>query len=284
MDRLLDKAERFRLLSKDLDRDEIIYMSVFEALGYSQARTQMVSLARALPLATLNPLARASPRTEGAARVQAVLCHAAGLAATDTTSLEPDIRQILSAIPFRLKETQWRLSATRPHNKPLARILAMGTIIAELADRSWWERFTDPFVTLSRTPSRADLAGAINDITAFFMDAPSVGKDRSATLSLNAIIPSLLATSPHRSSLMKHLLLAAQVHPSLPGNRVTRRMESLLLNEPVRRGRGYGLCQLGMLELEQFYCGYASPRCGTCPLWLRNEDRDRPRRRAYNVE
>ena len=240
-DEWLDVAgdERFAQLiaSRKLDVDRFgpdltMEMSVFECLGFPRNRTQFRILAQRLPWPFLVRFAHGSHRTERKVedfegevdRAAELLRWAGGFAAKPEFSPVPN----LAGNP-----PQWCNAASRPANRPEARIVSAAHLVAE-----WWRgggplRWGINATMVAETS--AQLRGTYGPIG-------GIGAGRTGEIVVNAVLPTIAAWAKigGDGALYRAATRRYREYPSLPSNSILREAERAirLRGCPVGRIRG----------------------------------------------
>jgi len=259
------KVNRFKLWHRWISGEELLYRAVFEALGYTQCRRPMLELAMGVPLASLRCLQGKEKTSRERTRQR--LLRGAGL-----------LQSVRGEQPV-VSPSAWQVSQCRPLNHPRRRIQAMADLVASLGKRSWTDAFSEPFTALPPEPSARDIHAALRTLHRLWSEpirsseGPRLlGKGRSRTLVLNAILPALLAIHGKGRRVGRRVHRAAMLHPCLPSNAVTRLLRKTFLPEMRTPPSSYGIVQLGMIELMRNYCQAAQDRCPDCPLLKGSND------------
>lgn len=137
MTRFRERADRFSADCDASDRDQVLYASLFEALGYASNRQVFRLLAEAAPFAWLMSI----PKEQ---RLPSLL---------DAAALGGPCEY---APPSRLPLGSWRLARLRPANHPLRRIAAVVEVLERLGPRPS-ERLDDIVLGSRRPASLRDL-------------------------------------------------------------------------------------------------------------------------------
>ena len=239
--RWLDDAgdERFalKIASRrvDVDRfgpDMALQLAVFEGLGYPRNRDAFRHLAMRLPWAYLARYAtghRAGKSNDQETSI-ALLRWAAGL---EDRPKWVDVPRLMGASP------KWVRTASRPTNRPEARIAAAAMIVSD-----WW-RLGGPLrhaLTVLRATERG---GKIDD--AYRYPGGLLGAGRAGEIVVNAVLPTIAAWAQggRDAELYAKATDIYRRHPSLPANSV--------LNEAIRvlRVRGYCLPRMSGARRQQ---------------------------------
>ena len=240
-DEWLDVAgdERFAQLiaSRRLDVDRFgpdlaMQMSIFECLGFPRNRIQFRTLAQRLPWPFLVRFAHRShhaermveDRDEDVSRAAELLRWAGGFAPRPGFSPVPE----LAGDP-----PQWCNAASRPANRPAARIVGAAHLVAE-----WW-RGGGPLRwglnVMMAAENSAQLRGAYGPID-------GIGAGRAGEIIINAVLPTIAAWAKigGDGALYRAATRRYREYPSLPTNSILREAERAirLRGCPVGRIRG----------------------------------------------
>lgn len=219
----------------DVDRfgpDLAMQMSIFECLGFPRNRIQFRTLAQRMPWPFLVRFAHRShdaeqvvkDREEDVSRATDLLSWAGGFAPRPGFSPVPG----LAGDP-----PEWCNAASRPANRPRARIISAAHLVAE-----WW---------CSGGPLRWGLDAIVAaensaQLRDAFVSIDGIGAGRSGEIVVNAVLPTIAAWAEigGDSALYRAATRRYREYPSLPPNSVLREAERAirLRGCPIRRIRG----------------------------------------------
>ena len=267
-------ATRAARVEAEFDRQppaEALYRLVLDALGYSENREPMASVAERLPLAPLEAATAAGRAGTGRDVARGLLLGIGGflpLAPADAAAagLPPDEATAAEACwaatggPWRqesLSPTAWTRVRVRPANHPAARLVAAADLVASSAARGG-------LLAALLEPLRAG-----NDPVAPLREATDgrLGEERATIVVVNGLLPLALALASRTGD--RDLLDAAsgawERLPATESNARTRRALRQVAGSSRLRGLG-GRGQQGLVELDTTLC--APRRCHFCPVAL----------------
>jgi hypothetical protein len=270
--RLAMKAASIEALLTVMTPSEALYQKLCDGLGYRDNRAPMISLARHIPLSSLEALLAVHVRERRRNVAMGVLFGAAGFCPLSPSDahlgqISPeDVRPIEQAWMHRgtpwhdqaMAPTAWTRARVRPANHPAARLAALATILVNAVDRGGLVAAllaplyegNDPIQTLR------DLAMA---------DRPMLGSDRAGTIVANALVPFAVALAEHTSDTTL-LDAASSTWERLPAggaNEVLRRTGRQVAGKTTLRRLG-ARGQQGLIHLDSTLC--APRRCYECPI------------------
>jgi hypothetical protein len=252
--RFRQKTEGFRRALSAAAADQVLYAAVLEALGYGGQREAFVRLAHELPYRRLRAAAAGRPGAEAAARLEAMLLAAAGLASFPTPAL-------------------WRPRCRRPANHPRRRLAGAARLLARAP--SGLAAYARACLTGRQAclPSEVSPAAAVRAWTVAGEGSASpalVGRGRAIEILVNAVLPFLAAGGAGADGdLQRQALALFRRLPAAGTYGVTAHLERALALHGGQRLTGSARRQQGLLWLQQRYCrqgGCASPGAGACPL------------------
>src|SRR5438105_4774205 len=266
--RLRRKAERLRQRIEIHGRDETIYQSLAEALGYKQNRLPFTLLAQRLPLALLHK------HRENA---EALLFGVAGfLEAPDLGVVRKSTRSYLRSLWDRwwkhreqfarliLPPKIWRLSGARPLNHPHRRLGALAVVVAN------WRKFS----ALANSGAASDAACFLTSLhhdfwTKHYTLAAQgsssllalIGDSRAADVLANALYP--LALANDRDLWSEYKKLRAQL-----SNRSVKIAAARLFADDPRQKQFLRsvVGQQGLLQIYEDFCLRDVSDCVDCPF------------------
>ena len=228
----LDAAgdERFALKVRsqriDIEKfgpDLTLQMAIFEGLGYPRNRVAFRHLAKRLPWAFLASVVAGCDATsgDGVARATALLRWAAGFGE------KPD----WVPVPLLAGEVpKWTAAASRPANRPEARVNAAAFIVAE-----WW-RFGGPMRHAAAAFRGAASGARVRDAYSFAGGA--IGAGRAGEIVINAVLPTIVAWAElgRDGAMYSEAMRLYRTHPALPSNSVLKEAVRVLVRRGVRLG------------------------------------------------
>ncbi len=214
-DRLALKIKSRRFDVERYGPDLAMQMAIFEALGYPRNGEQFRHLARRLPWPYLIRFAAKAGAdasrwhgfTEDVARAEALLLWAACFGERPDFAAAP---ALAGEVP------NWETVATRPSNRPRARMAAVARLVAE-----WW-RHGGPLRHALKLLGAARRGSQLRD--AFVIDGRILGRGRAGEIVVNAVLPTAAAWAEvgKDAALYRTVLDRYRDHPSLPSNSVLR--------------------------------------------------------------
>ena len=198
-------------------------MAIFEGLGYPRNRVAFRHLAKRLPWAFLASVVAGCDATSGngVARATALLRWAAGFGE------KPD----WVPVPLLAGEVpKWTAAASRPANRPEARVNAAAFIVAE-----WW-RFGGPMRHAAAAFRGAASGARVRDAYSFAGGA--IGAGRAGEIVINAVLPTIVAWAElgRDGAMYSEAMRLYRTHPTLPSNSVLKEAVRVLVRRGVRLG------------------------------------------------
>ena len=287
--RFLNTSQAFGVLLKMEDPDQVLYVALMEALGYSQNGEPFRELAYRVPYSTLSGLVAGSPPDEGRRAVEVVLLKTAGFLPA-------------SSPKGCMTRGSWHLFRVRPQNHPTRRIIGFSYVLypflrwlGQLSDRDDGTGWTGAGLTvgtlrLMLAPPEAGHRGRFAALERVLMGdvgragcggkvtgAP-IGRGRAGDMVVNCVLPLLYVLGGYRGQgeLAERCLEMYRAYPRLQENELTREMARQLvlpLLEASRAhtaagGKGYGRVvsnarrQQGLLHLQRLASSPVSSSTG----------------------
>lgn len=282
---------RFRAKAKLIESEfsqkpaeEILYIGIMEALGYSANKIPFKKLAGAVPYSTIKNYAR----DQNSNKIEAILYGTAGLLPSQRTHVEPSIK---SAAYLEVLENEWQNSGTnrvlgcsewsffrlRPGNHPSRRLSGMIGLLrnfhtqgllpglARLVSSSALEENGKSLVQNLVMPAGGYWLHHFD----FGKECPglnpwSIGEGRAEEIIVNVVLPFYYFWGKRHgdSKIMEKSLRLYSVLPALEENTVEKHMRAQL---GLKRNLGSGvILQQGLLHLYKQYC--VQGRCSQCPV------------------
>lgn len=292
--RLLLKARRAAALSPDWD--QVCYAMVLQALGYKQFAAACGTLAERVPYARLRVLAAqtgAAPHLTAEAAVlgmagllpadPAVVPHPEGRArAQDLLARWQTVRHHFDAEP--MTAAAWHAPSVRPANRPARRLAAAARLVAQtfeaglaqtlrlcaandLTPRNAWRRLET--LLLVEADSFWAHRGSVESAP-WPRAQRLVGPARARVLSIDAVVPALLAWARATEDVALEIRLHAMVSGA-PAQALNAKLRLALYrttgsaSEWPREWRT-ALHGQGLLHLLQEWC-VERPTCEGCGVW-----------------
>jgi Protein of unknown function (DUF2851) len=266
--RLRRRAERLRQRIEAHGRDEAIYQSLADALGYKQNRLPFTLLAQRLPLALLHKY-----REEA----EALLFGVAGFLETaDLAKLRRPTRGYVRRLwdgwwKYReqfarliLPAKVWAMGGARPVNHPHRRLAALATLVGD------WRKFS----TLANRGTASDVVAFLTSLSHPFWSrqytlgaqraASSlalIGDSRAIEILANIIYP--LAVADGRTVWSDYKKLRAQL-----SNRPAKIAAARLFADDIRQKQFLRTVvgQQGLLQIYEDFCLRDASDCADCPF------------------
>lgn len=272
--RLHRKAERFRVMSGSIDREQALFQALAEALGYRGNVTAMAVLAQRCPLAelrVLDPVER-----------EARLFGAAGFLDRERFEEAPDrgTRRYLRELwdrwwkmrdgvePVPKRAIRWRFAGNRPLNHPQRRIGALAAVVGH------WEELAPLWISPGKDVKMI-VNNVVKNLDNEFWErhytlraAPSdrrfrlIGRDRLHDILGNVIFPGAIGV---REDLWEAFLGLGAVD----SNRKLRRAALRLFGPARDRRKLFTSCyyqQQGLLQIYHDFCLEDVSECASCPF------------------
>ncbi len=223
----LDRMRRLEGAADTVGVEQALWAALLEAIGYGGNRAGFAALAEAVPWELMCGLLAGKPAEAKRARAEAVLLGAAGLADDGQARLWRSLGAPSSLTPIR-----WSRAASRPANRPEARLPAVAALAASLVPSA-----LDDWVHRTVNEARAPLALA----QTLTQRAEGLGAGRAAAIAVNVLLPfAALAGEAVPRALFARF-------PRLPENQITRYMTDLLFAPSGRHYVTGARRQQGML-------------------------------------
>jgi len=301
-ERMVRKATRFADMPEMQDPEALLYVSLMEAAGFKKNKKPMGRLARLVP----HDAAVRLLDEGGVTALQAALVGMAGLmpqqleltgAETDaeTAAHLAELREKWSAAKGSLEgepmpARAWKLSGTRPANRPTRRIAGISRLLERAApqgglmpaiERALRRAPAAPSRRIARSPAAKAvidlLTGVVDDYwsqrTAFAgkklrSRTRLIGANRATIMFVDAIVPIMLASARANEDrdLERRLHRAYATLPKLPANSVLRFMASRIFggDDPAAEIVNSARRQQGLLQLFHDYCEKDAEGCRRC--------------------
>lgn len=299
--RLTLKAERFKEERQQNSWNQIAYLGIMEALGYSKNQRPFRKLAQLLPVEVIFR-ELFEQQQSSLMNIQALLFGVAGLLPSqdpkllikDEATLDfvdqleaywQNIQPRIGVTP--MSKEAWQFFRLRPTNFPTRRLAAASYILTRFLKFGLLETFLKIFDGLKNNPDKI-----IEEIEKLFIcstdsfwadhylfsqaqifrkQATLIGIDRARDISVNIVLPVLLAFAEETENghLKSTISQVYHQYPKLSPNQITGYMSKLLLtNDP--RSINTALKQQGLIHLYKMYC--KNKACERCFEFVTNKD------------
>jgi hypothetical protein len=251
----------------------ILWSELLDGLGFAMNREPMRSLARVVPLTSIEEVVHATAADSRMDVARGVLLGVAGflplspaeahlgsLTDRDVAGLEK--HWALRGDPWRadtLSSSAWNLARVRPANHPVPRLLAAASILASTSVQGGVLSSI-----LGIVLDRSDPLKPFQSLTAH-RGSPAIGRDRAIDIMASGVLPLALALASQSGD--GALADAASTHweqlPAPAANGVTRRASSQVAGGAPLRAIGARGAQ-GLIHLDTTLC--QPRRCFECPV------------------
>ena len=280
--RLEAKALKFQSEMSFQPAEQVLYSGIFEALGYTKNQKPFRQLAAALPLKTLCALTNQPANDpDRIMRLEACLLGSAGLLPSqrglpvnaDKVMLQyEELWQELAGV-IQITDCAWELFKVRPANSPLRRLAAVARLVARFSQAGWLESILPPliFSSAEKIASRLIQVIQVDDggywsshfdfACSSLCSAALIGRQRSAEIAVNVILPFALAWSRcQQYALEDRIKQVYSSFPALPSNSIERHM----LEQLGTRGKVTlkACSQQGLLQIYKSACTVGG--CASC--------------------
>ncbi len=268
-ERFHSKTERFLEQHHYASWNQVIYLGVMEALGYSKNQLPFRKLANLLPFEALARELNQKGIEHGEIHLQALLFGAAGLLPSqdpsfdwkkvkdkDTQNYIEKIESLWRSFSSRIgiepmRRDQWLFFRLRPSNFPTRRIAGASLILTKFLNDGFLEKILkivngliDHHPLLIKELEHCFFTKTKGYWATHYQleqnvteadpgkNVTLIGKERGRSIVINIILPVLLAYAKETedSQLMIHMLQIYQQYPKTTENSVTKKMSSMLFN------------------------------------------------------
>ena len=284
IERFEEKKAGFERELSRAEAQEVFYKALLVSLGFSENKRPFGILAGRIPLSTLSEILGNFPSSRHSAVIQALFLGAGRLLPSQRGLLVDlhegalELEALWSELKFpEIEDVKWTFIKVRPYNFPTRRIAGASFLLPPLLKEdllgklfTWIEDIPPSRSGELRRHFIVQDEGFWGRHYDFGMKASSstlVGEGRAGEMVVNVLLPFLssLARRSGRREILRHLEELFRKFPSLPQNRITKRLLRLL---PEVERKRIGACeQQGMLFLFQEFC--LKGRCSSCPLLRR---------------
>lgn len=293
--RLTLKAERFKEDRQQNSWNQIIYMGIMEALGYSKNQRPFRKLSKLLPIEVLF-LELPDKHKPSVINLQALLFGIAGLLPSQDPKLlikDEEIVQYVSqleqqwetiksnigVIPMRKED--WQFFRLRPTNFPTRRLAGASYILARFVELGLLETFLKIFNGLKDHPDQiiSELESIFicttdgywadhylfDDSGSFGIQSTLVGQERARDITVNIVLPVVLAYAEETENghLKTILFQVYRQYPKLSSNQIIRYMTKHLNSRSINTA----LKQQGLIHLYKMFC--KNKECDRCVEFIK---------------
>jgi hypothetical protein len=288
--RLTQRAARFEADLTTLTAEQLVYESLFDALGFSRNRAAFIRLARAVPVELLAALLGRRPADEAMLLAEAILFGAAGLLPSQraTTAVDWEGDDTVDEIEatwslYRgdwnglvLESKDWVFGGVRPANYPTRRVATAARTIVRFRDRGLVSAILAPLRAGEPGPQALEGLFLVSEPDTYWSThcdfgrplpgspAALLGRDRARDAVVNVVLPFALAvaaTSDDRA-LADATWATYRGFPRPSSYQATESLATAL--GLTSKTVGTARRQQGLLHLVRQHCEGAG--CGGCPL------------------
>jgi len=262
-ERLEKKLKRFSAELLFSDFDQLSYQGIFEALGYSKNKFQMLQLARTLDFNFVKKM-----RMSGMSKEQliAIMICSSSLREHIPSNIPQEIAQkwlkIYAEQDYFAKrlEIDWNLFRLRPVNHPVVRILQITELIWKASESSLFNQLISLFSfgkeQLSIKTFYARLYTLFRQENELLPDKYVLGKTRIDTIMINIIVPlsMLYARKMSYDNLQTAINRIYRDYHKLPVNHIEKHMYKFMQVSQQKSASSKAIEQQGILNLYFEYC------------------------------
>ncbi|MCD4795613.1 MAG: DUF2851 family protein [Candidatus Cloacimonetes bacterium] len=271
LERFEKKIKRFTAEHYFADFDQLLLQGLFEALGYSKNKYQMLQLALRFPFSKLKEFYRNGITHDELIAVW--LCSTDlinHLPSTFPTELKTKWQQIYLKQDFQKEpiDAGWKLFRIRPVNHPAIRLLQVSELIYKSLDTSLFNAILRLF---SFNADKFNLKDFRKNLYAFFQSSfeflperYTLGKTRIDTILVNIILPHVVIYAREKEyiELEKAIMQVYLKYPALPSNFITQYMENFMDDIQKKISKKKAIYQQGLLKLYYDNCRHHA--CEVC--------------------
>jgi|AntAceMinimDraft_17_1070374.scaffolds.fasta_scaffold49402_1 hypothetical protein len=263
MMRFEKKIIRFNAEHFFSDFDQLLYMGLMEALGYSKNKYQMLQIALNNHFKELKQFYNKNMTND---QLVAILLCSSGLINHLPSTISNDYKKKWQKLYQNQKfvnqssDIKWKLFRIRPVNHPAIRILQVADLLYDSLETSFFynilKLFSFPTDNFSLNNFKKKLYSLFQTDNNYLSDFYKLGKTRIDTILINIILP--LAVIYAREKKYKQLedvvISIYQNYPGLPPNYLTQYMEKFLSEEQKKVIRRRAIYQQGLLKIYYGNC------------------------------
>ncbi|MDO9578213.1 MAG: DUF2851 family protein [Candidatus Cloacimonadales bacterium] len=270
MERFEKKIKRFSAEHFFADFDQLIYQGLFESLGYSKNKFQMLQIALKLPFKLLKEFHLKGMTYDDLISIYLVSSGlSTHLSSSFPTELKTKWQENFGKQEFIQDgfDPGWKLFRIRPANHPAIRIIQISQIIYDSLETSLFNRIMKLF---SYSSDKFTLTNFRKNLYVFFSQAPvflperyNLGKIRLDTILINIILPLAVIYSREKgyAELEETVFNIYSSYPGLTGNYITNFMEKYL-TDSQRKLPKKAVFQQGIIKLYYDNCQFHD--CENC--------------------
>jgi hypothetical protein len=265
------KVKRFTAEHYFADFDQLIYQGLFESLGYSKNKFQMMQVALKYPFQELK---RFKDNGMSFDDMVAILLISSGLSeklpTTFPTELKTKWLEIYRKQQFNREviDLNWQLFRLRPPNHPAVRLVQISKVLYDSLCTSLFNRIIRLF---SFSADNYSLSLFRKNLYDFFQTAPIIlpekfklGKSRIDIILINIILPLtvIYAREKNYNELENTALQIYESFPGLNDNFITNYISKYMTNEQKTLMSRKAVFQQGLLNLYYEHCQFHD--CDNC--------------------
>lgn len=298
--RLTLKGLAFRELRMFNSWDQILYLGIMEALGYSKNREAFRKLATYLPIEFIFREMRATPPADAEIKIQGLLFGAAGLLPAQQVRPQEIVNSTVRSFTFSLERiwddfrhrigirpmqsTEWKFFRLRPQNFPTRRLAGMCSLLLGLYETGIYNSclkifsgLPDDFETINNELEKLFICPAtgfwkdhyqFNEATSTHWQRkfPNlIGADRAKDIVINVLFPVFLLSAHERNDgrLEAAVKETYRRFPLLADNTIVREMVKKIFPDSRNRHKiNNAQKQQGVIYLSKNFCN--ENKCQDC--------------------
>lgn len=310
--RVIARVQRMEGRLEGQSFEELLYRGLMEAMGYKNNVVGFSLLASRVSLGDLRRLVPVDTNErETASWIQALLLGASGILQgwpggdpqdeEDSREYAATISRLWEGLQERwtgepLPPEIWHWEGTRPFNSPPRRLVAMSALLARGLEKGLFREFLSPLEG-ARAGGGGGVREAVKKLETIFLSledpfwsyhlvlggnsretpARLVGRERTAILLINVIIPLLLLYARrHEDKEMEGVLHEIYSHyPRLQPDSIVKFMTERIIPEKSAKIVNSARRQQGLHQLYRDFCQRGDVSCDKCGFYLTLGDRER---------
>ena len=269
--RLEKKIKRFTAELYFTDFDQLLYQGIFEALGYSKNKFQMLQLALKYPYTRFKEYFYKGMTKD---ELISILLCGTGLINHLPVSFPIEFKnkwqEIYSKQKFNkeILDIDWSLFRIRPINHPAIRILQAANFIYESLKDSYFydivRLFSFPRETFNKINFKNKIYSFFQSKSEYLPEKYTLGMTRIDTILINIVLPLVIlyAQKMKYNDLKKAAMKVYQEFHGLPENYITTHMKNFMDTSQRKLIKKKAIYQQGLLKLYYDYCIHHS--CAGC--------------------
>ena len=269
-ERLIAKAERFKEQHQSSSWDQVLYLGIMEALGYSKNQIPFRKLANLLPVEALMREVRGLTKVDALVKLQGIMMGTAGLLPSQDPSfdwrrvkdensksyverLEQVWQEFYSRLGIKpMERSEWLFFRLRPSNFPTRRLVGAGMILQRFFEKGILKKiltivqaFPDENQKVVREIEKCFICKARGYWANHYRfeegiaeletenSVTLIGQNRAREIVINILLPVLYAFAEmsEDSRLKIKITRIFQVYPKTVTNSIIDRMTKILLAE-----------------------------------------------------